>query len=47
VEETNSEVVSLKEEEPSPTKKKIENRDDNLSQLLKNKRKRSGEGDDV
>jgi hypothetical protein len=46
-EETNSEVVSLKEEEPSPTKKKLENRDDNLSQLLKNKRKRSGEGDDV
>ncbi|MBT5366094.1 MAG: VWA domain-containing protein [Phycisphaerae bacterium] len=46
-EETNSEVDSLKEEEPSPTKKKIENRDDNLSQLLKNKRKRSGEGDDV
>ncbi|HIN84133.1 MAG TPA: VWA domain-containing protein, partial [Phycisphaerales bacterium] len=46
-EETKSEAVSLKEEEPSPTKKKIENRDDNLSQLLKNKRKRSGEGDDV
>jgi hypothetical protein len=32
---------------PTPPKKDVEDRDDNLSQLLKNKRKRSGQDGDA